>query len=74
MPGDHGDIGVDHPFEGGSALPEGKVTVSLGVSSFPEDAEDAGGLIRCADKALYEAKGSGRNRVRPYVPPRGAEA
>jgi diguanylate cyclase (GGDEF)-like protein len=65
---------ADRPFEGESVLPAGMVTVSLGVSSFPEDADDAEGLIHCADKALYEAKDSGRNCVRPYVSPRSAEA
>ncbi len=40
-----------------------KITISLGVATFPGDAEDMRGLISSADKALYRAKGSGRNRV-----------
>lgn len=64
---------ADRPFEGESVLPDGMLTVSLGVASFPEDAEDAEELIHCADRALYEAKGSGRNLVRGYVPPRSGE-
>jgi diguanylate cyclase (GGDEF)-like protein len=42
---------------------ETKVTVSIGLSVFPEDATDGDELILKADKALYEAKGQGRNRV-----------
>ena len=43
-----------------------KVTVSIGVASFPEDADDKDKLIFCADGALYEAKRAGKNRVRAY--------
>ena len=53
----------DHPFPGRETQPEGKVTVSLGVVSFPEDGADRVSLMQCADEALYRAKQSGRNRV-----------
>ena len=39
------------------------VTVSIGVSSYPEDALPAEGLIRMADERLYKAKAKGRDRV-----------
>jgi len=38
-------------------------TVSIGISSFPDDASEVKSLIDKADKALYQAKQSGRNRV-----------
>jgi diguanylate cyclase (GGDEF)-like protein len=43
------------------------VTASIGVSTAPEDADDALTLIRHADRALYiGAKRAGRNRVAEY--------
>lgn len=39
------------------------VTVSIGVSCFPDDGINADGLISSADKALYQAKEQGRDRV-----------
>ncbi|HEX7320993.1 MAG TPA: sensor domain-containing diguanylate cyclase [bacterium] len=45
---------------------ERRITFSAGVSSYPEDGSNPGELIKCADKALYEAKGAGRNTVRMH--------
>lgn len=42
---------------------EEKVTLSIGISYFPEDASSPSQLIDRADKALYEAKASGKNQV-----------
>lgn len=39
------------------------VTVSVGGAMFPEDAGTATELVSCADRALYQAKMAGRNRV-----------
>jgi GGDEF domain-containing protein/HAMP domain-containing protein len=39
------------------------VTLSAGVATFPDDADDVDGLLRAADDALYRAKREGRNRV-----------
>ena len=39
------------------------VTVSIGVAAFPDTAEDALQLTKQADRAMYAAKGGGRNRV-----------
>jgi diguanylate cyclase (GGDEF)-like protein len=40
-----------------------KATISIGISSFPDDALEVKTLIEKADKALYQAKQQGRNRV-----------
>jgi len=37
-------------------------TVSIGIASIPEDAQEASVLIKKADDALYQAKGSGKNK------------
>ena len=42
----------------------GAITVSIGVSCFPDDGTNAEDLIRAADKALYCAKENGRDCVR----------
>ncbi|HST08662.1 MAG TPA: diguanylate cyclase [Gemmatimonadaceae bacterium] len=39
-----------------------KMTLSIGVASFPEDADDAESIIAVADEALYQAKREGRDR------------
>lgn len=43
-----------------------KVTISIGVSTFPVDAADERLLLERSDKALYEAKVKGRNKVCVY--------
>ena len=43
------------------------LTISIGVSSFPEDVREMDDLIDHADVALYEAKDNGRNRVIDYI-------
>jgi HD-GYP domain-containing protein (c-di-GMP phosphodiesterase class II) len=48
------------------AMPSGDeapVTVSIGVASFPDDADTRDGLISAADRALYAAKHTGRNQA-----------
>ncbi|MHB8780694.1 MAG: GGDEF domain-containing protein [Candidatus Geothermincolia bacterium] len=52
----------EHSFPGEADQPGGRLTVSLGVASFPEDARQVGGLMEAADQALYLAKARGRNR------------
>ena len=45
--------------------PEGKgvLTISGGLASFPRDGETIEQLFQQADKALLEAKRSGKNRI-----------
>jgi len=40
------------------------VTVTIGISLYPDDGPDAETLIKCADTAMYHAKESGRNNHR----------
>ena len=39
------------------------VTISAGIAMMPEDADTTQALFEAADKALYTAKRTGRNRV-----------
>ncbi|MEX2293434.1 MAG: diguanylate cyclase [Acidimicrobiales bacterium] len=52
------DLAVD--FQG-QAL--GTITISLGISSFPDHTTSAEELMRLADAALYRAKAAGRDRT-----------
>jgi len=40
-----------------------KITVSIGVTSFPENGKSQEDILAVADQALYRAKGGGRNLV-----------
>ena len=51
------------PFPGEKEQPSGKITISIGGAIFPRDSEANKALIEKADKALYQAKTKGRNRV-----------
>mgnify|MGYP001489750157 FL=1 len=42
---------------------EVQITVSVGVSSYPENGRSQEELVSVADQALYRAKGEGRNQV-----------
>jgi len=44
-----------------------RVTISIGVSLFPEEAHVKADLLEAADIALYQAKAEGRNRVVLYA-------
>ena len=47
--------------------PNNKLTISLGVATFPDDALNEVELVHNADKALYQAKNAGRNKVVAYT-------
>ncbi|HEY3521488.1 MAG TPA: EAL domain-containing protein [Rhodanobacteraceae bacterium] len=51
-------------LDGGSEL---RITASIGISFYPDDAKDAESLVKCADVAMYNAKGRGRNNYQAYV-------
>lgn len=45
----------------GQTLP--KPTLSQGVATYPDHADDVNHLVRSADRALYKAKGQGRDQI-----------
>jgi diguanylate cyclase (GGDEF)-like protein len=53
----------EHEFKGAERL-----TVSIGVAAYPDDAKTVEELIDAADIALYAAKSRGRDRVEIYEP------
>lgn len=63
--------GVEEAVFSGSAeanatAPRFKLTVSIGVACFPDDARDPIRLVELADSALYRAKRNGRNVTCAY--------
>jgi diguanylate cyclase (GGDEF)-like protein len=50
-------------FPGGDLQPQRRLTVSLGVASYPSDGSVSDDLVRNADTALYVAKSRGKNIV-----------
>ena len=59
---------ADHTFP---LTTRGSITVSIGIAVFPEDASDSMSLIQASDRALYDAKRNGRNRIE-VLPARAA--
>jgi diguanylate cyclase (GGDEF)-like protein len=56
----------DFNFYKEKVQPTGKLTISLGGATFPEDALSPDELVQKADSALYESKNMGRNQLRLY--------
>jgi len=50
-------------FPHGDSQPLGRVTVSIGVSTFSESVDTAEKIMAAADRALYQAKRLGKDRV-----------
>ena len=53
-------------FIGEEYLPTERLTISIGVSVYPDNASNEIDLIKYADEALYRAKFLSRNTVQPY--------
>jgi diguanylate cyclase (GGDEF)-like protein len=52
-----------HPFPARERQPLGVVSISLGVGSWPTHGTTADAVLSAADRALYESKARGKNRV-----------
>lgn len=50
-------------FDYEETQPNGKLTISMGVATFPDDAITPDDMVKMADQRLYRAKKAGRNRV-----------
>lgn len=60
----------------GSAAETGailRITISIGVASYPDDTRGPIELVELADTALYRAKNTGRNRIVAYCVPKPGE-
>ncbi|MGA9525442.1 MAG: diguanylate cyclase [Myxococcaceae bacterium] len=55
------------PIPEGRMQPLGRITISIGVATLPEDARTLEHLIDCADAALYASKRGGRNLTTAFV-------
>ncbi len=53
-------------FPHGKSQPLGRVTISIGVSTFSESVDTAEKIMAAADRALYQAKRDGKDRVEFY--------
>lgn len=51
------------PFAGRHTQPGGAMTVTLGLATYPTDAEEGLEVVDAADRALYSGKQQGGNRV-----------
>ncbi len=54
----------NYPFGGKEAGK--KLTISVGISTYPYDAREARELVEIADKGLYQAKNKGKNQICIY--------
>jgi diguanylate cyclase (GGDEF)-like protein len=56
---------TEYPF--GKSQPMGTVSISIGISTFGRNIDTAESVITAADRALYNAKRGGKNRLEFYV-------
>ncbi len=52
-----------HPFLHAESQPLGKVSISIGLASFPFDGLNPEDVLKAADNALYYSKKNGRNQI-----------
>ena len=58
---------AEKEYRYGKSQPLGMVTVSIGISTFARNIDTAERVIAAADRALYNAKAEGKNRINFYV-------
>jgi diguanylate cyclase (GGDEF)-like protein len=66
-----GEVLRPYDLPGGA---QARLSASMGVSLFPDNADDAGALIKNADIAMYSAKQAGKNGYRFFQAPGSAPA
>jgi len=57
---------ADTPYPFGKNQPGGMVTISIGISTLSRHVDTSAAVIEAADRALYSAKGKGKNRIEFY--------
>ena len=57
---------IERPYDIGLDV-QPRISASMGISLFPEDAADAATLMKHADSAMYGAKQAGKNNFRFYA-------
>lgn len=57
---------AEHSFTQAEGRSGDRLTISIGIATFPQDAKGVKGLLDKADKALYRAKQEGRDRVNAW--------
>jgi diguanylate cyclase (GGDEF)-like protein len=62
------------PFPCEENLPAEKITTTIGIAAFPDDAGTSPDLLAALETALYQAKADGRNRICAAQPEAAATA
>ena len=57
----------EREYRFGKSQPLGMVSVSIGISTFAKHIDTAESIIAAADRALYNAKSQGKNRIDFYI-------
>jgi len=57
---------ADTPYPYGKNQPAGRVTISIGISTLSRHVDTSAAIIDAADRALYDAKRKGKNRIEFY--------
>jgi diguanylate cyclase (GGDEF)-like protein len=56
----------EHDFPFAKDQPNGRITVSIGVATFPDDAQGTEAVVDRVDQAMYRAKARGRDNVQAF--------